>query len=210
LLTSLQVRVEKKLMNEQGKTRHDLGREAFLDMVWQWKDEYGGHIQNQLRRLGSSFDWTREVFTLDDVCGVCSAGLSRPLLTCDLQKLSTAVTEAFCRWFEEEKIRRDTRLVNWCCALNTAISDIEVDHVDFEKPGKRKVPGYGDKLIEFGVIHSFAYKVVGEDKEIIVSTTRIETMLGDTAVAVHPQDERYKEFHGKMLQHPFVDRQYVL
>jgi len=181
-----QVVVEKKLAREEGLSRHDLGREKFLEKVFQWKEEYGGAIYNQLRRLGSSVDWDRVTFTMDPKC--CKA-----------------VTEAFVLLHDEGTIYRSNRLVNWSCTLRSAISDIEVDKV--ELPGKTllSVPGYKDK-VEFGVIISFAYKVEGSDEEIVVATTRIETMLGDTAVAVHPEDERYKKLVGKNVVHPFSER----
>jgi len=181
-----QVVVEKKLAREEGLSRHDLGREKFLERVFQWKDEYGGAIYDQLRRLGSSVDWDRVTFTMDPKC--CKA-----------------VTEAFVQLHDEGTIYRSNRLVNWSCTLRSAISDIEVDKI--ELPGKTlmSVPGYKDK-VEFGVIISFAYKVEGSDEEIVVATTRIETMLGDTAVAVHPEDPRYKKLVGKNVIHPFSDR----
>jgi len=181
-----QVVVEKKLAREEGLSRHDLGREKFLEKVFKWKDEYGGAIYNQLRKLGSSVDWDRVTFTMDPKC--CKA-----------------VTEAFVLLHEEGTIYRSNRLVNWSCTLRSAISDIEVDKV--ELPGKTlmSVPGYKEK-VEFGVIISFAYKVEGSDEEIVVATTRIETMLGDTAVAVHPEDPRYKHLVGKNVIHPFSDR----
>jgi len=181
-----QVVVEKKLAREEGLSRHDLGREKFLDRVFQWKEEYGGAIYDQLRRLGSSVDWDRVTFTMDPKC--CKA-----------------VTEAFVLLHEEGTIYRSNRLVNWSCSLRSAISDIEVDKV--ELPGKTlmSVPGYKEK-VEFGVIISFAYKVEGSSEEIVVATTRIETMLGDTAVAVHPEDDRYKHLVGKNVIHPFSDR----
>lgn len=184
-----QVVVEKKLFNETGKTRHDLGRDEFLKKVWEWKETYGSTIDNQHRRLGASLDWSRAVFTMDE-------------------PRSKAVTEAFVRMYEKGLIYRDTRLVNWDCTLHTAISNIEVDHIELDKPKKMTVPGHGDKKYDFGMIWSFAYKVEGMegDDEIIVSTTRPETMLGDTAVAVHPDDERYKKFHGKHVIHPFNGR----
>eukprot|EP01117_Protostelium_nocturnum_P006820 TRINITY_DN2451_c0_g1_i2.p1 TRINITY_DN2451_c0_g1~~TRINITY_DN2451_c0_g1_i2.p1 ORF type:complete len:1087 (+),score=407.29 TRINITY_DN2451_c0_g1_i2:115-3261(+) len=178
--------VEKKLWKE-GKTRHDLGREAFVEKVWEWKEQYGGRIQNQLKKLGSSFDWTRERFTMDEM-------------------LSNAVNEAFVRMYEDKIIYREVRLVNWCCQLNTAISDIEVDHKELTGKTLMTVPGHGEKLYEFGSIWDFAYKVDGSSEEIIVSTTRPETMLGDTGVAVHPSDARYQHLIGKLLIHPFVDR----
>jgi len=182
--------VEKRMWNDSKQTRHDLGRTDFVKKVWEWKEMYGSKIYNQLRRLGSSLDWTRTAFTMDD-------------------NLSAAVTECFVRFFEEGLIYRADRLVNWCCTLETAISDIEVEYIDIEKPVQRKVPGHGDKTYPFGVLDKFAYKVIGgsDDDELVVATTRIETMLGDTAVAVHPDDERYKKYHGKKLKHPFVDRE---
>ena len=186
-----QTQVEKLLMKETGQTRHDLGREEFLKKVWEWKTFKGGRITQQLRKLGASVDWDREVFTMDD-------------------KLCKAVTEAFVRMYEKGLIYRKKRLVNWCSKLNTAISDIEVDHEPL--PGrtlKKKLPGHDlTHEYEFGVIISFAYKVANEDgstsdEEIVVATTRLETMLGDTGVAVHPDDPRYTHLHGKRLVHPF-------
>jgi len=185
--------VEKMLKKTENKTRHDLGREEFIRRVWEWKEMYGSRICNQIRCLGASVDWTREAFTMD-------ANLSR------------AVTEAFCRFHEDGLLYRDTRLVNWSCALKSAISDIEVDHIDLEGRTFLAVPGH--KLCatyEFGMITSFSYKVAPEDareegEEIVIATTRLETMMGDTAVAVHPDDPRYLHLHGKYLLHPFSDR----
>ena len=139
-----QTQVEKLLMKEEGKTKHDIGREALLEKIWEWKKKKGGHITSQLRKLGASVDWKREVFTMDD-------------------KLSVAVTEAFVRMYEMGLIYRQKRLVNWCSKLNTAISDIEVDHDDLKgRTLKNKVPGHdADHDYEFGVIISFAYKVEG-------------------------------------------------
>eukprot|EP00899_Mesostigma_viride_P028366 jgi/Mesvir1/8714/Mv02646-RA.1 len=179
--------VEKKIMRDKKLTRHDLGREEFLKQVWAWKEQYGNTILSQLRRLGSSVDWDREVFTMDE-------------------KLSKAVLEAFVRMYEQGLIYRDNRLVNWCCTLRTAISDIEVDYITLEKRTEVHVPGYGSDKVEFGAIMSFAYPLEDGSGEIVVATTRLETMLGDTAVAVHPEDPRYKHLHGKFLKHPFVDR----
>jgi len=181
-----QVIVEKKLTREQGISRHDLGREKFVSKVWEWKEDYGGRIYNQLRSLGSSVDWDRACFTMDP-------------------KMVKAVTEAFVRMHEDGTIYRSNRLVNWSCSLRSAISDIEVDKVELTGRTLMSVPGYKDK-VEFGVIVSFAYKVEDSDDEIVVATTRLETMLGDTAVAVHPEDPRYKHLHGKFVKHPFVDR----
>jgi valyl-tRNA synthetase len=181
-----QVVVEKKLKKERDLSRHDLGREKFVEEVWRWKNEYGAQICNQLRRLGSSLDWSRETFTMD-------------------QKLSRAVVEAFVRMYDQGLIYRGTRLVNWCTELKTAISDVEVEHKDLKGRHKMKVPGYA-KEVEFGVLASFAYPIEGSEEQIVVSTTRIETMLGDTAIAVHPDDERYKHLHGKFAVHPFNNR----
>ncbi|GIL56694.1 hypothetical protein Vafri_11999 [Volvox africanus] len=178
--------VEKKLQREKGVTRHDLGREAFLGEVWQWVDQYGHRIHDQLRRLGSSVDWSRSVFTMDE-------------------KLSRAVLEAFVRMFEGGCIYRDNRLVNWCCRLKTAVSDIEVDYIDIPKRTLMNVPGYTDP-VEFGVLTSFAYPLEDGSGEIVVATTRPETMLGDTAVAVHPEDPRYTSMHGKFVIHPVSGR----
>ncbi|KAL5567797.1 hypothetical protein UlMin_024372 [Ulmus minor] len=182
-----QVVVEKKLMRERQLTRHQLGRENFVKEVWDWKNKYGGTILQQLRRLGASLDWSRECFTMDE-------------------KRSLAVTEAFVRLFKEGLIYRDVRLVNWDCVLRTAISDIEVDYLDIKERTLLRVPGY-ENPVEFGVLTSFAYPL--EEKElgeIVVATTRVETMLGDTAIAVHPNDKRYQHLHGKFAIHPFNGR----
>lgn len=178
--------VEKKIAREQGKTRHDLGREAFLEEVWKWVNEHGDRIFEQLRRLGSSVDWSRKAFTMDE-------------------NLSIAVKEAFVRLHQEGLIYRDNRLVNWCCKLRTAVSDIEVDYVDVPQRTMMAVPGY-DQPVEFGVLTSFAYPLEDSSGEIVVATTRVETMFGDAAVAVHPDDPRYTHVHGKMLVHPVNGR----
>ncbi|KAF9173279.1 AP-1 adaptor complex sigma subunit Aps1 [Mortierella sp. AD011] len=185
---SAQTVVEKQLWKESKQTRHDLGREAFVKKVWDWKDVFQARINNQVRRLGASYDWTREAFTLSE-------------------SLSKAVTETFCRFHEEGIIYRATRLVNWCSELNTALSNLEVENK--ELPGRTllHVPGYDAKeKFEFGVLISFAYPIENSDEKIIVATTRIETMIGDTAVAIHPKDERYKHLHGKYVIHPFSGR----
>ncbi|XP_022901462.2 valine--tRNA ligase [Onthophagus taurus] len=181
-----QVVVEKKLWREEKRTRHDLGREKFIDKIWEWKNQKGVRIYHQLKQMGASYDWDRAAFTMDP-------------------KLCTAVTEAFVRLHDDGIIYRSNRLVNWSCTLKSAISDIEVDKV--ELPGRTflSVPGYDEK-IEFGVLTLFAYLVEGSDEKIVVATTRVETMLGDTAVAVHPEDERYKHLHGKFVIHPFCNR----
>jgi valyl-tRNA synthetase len=190
-----QVVVEKKIQREMNKSRHDLGREAFIKEVWKWKNEKGDFIYDQLRKMGCSLDWDRAVFTLDDV-------------------MVRAVTEAFVRLESQGYITRNKRLVNWSCSLKSAISDIEVDYEELTERKTLQVPGY-DKRIEFGIIETFAYEVYNEDKSAIadkiwVSTTRLETMLGDTAVAVHPTDERYKHLHGRFVKHPFCDRQFPI
>ncbi|CAN6565003.1 unnamed protein product [Malus baccata var. baccata] len=181
-----QVVVEKKLMRESQLTRHDIGREKFVAEVWNWKNKYGGTILQQLRRLGASLDWSRECFTMDE-------------------KRSKAVTEAFVRLHEQGLIYRDNRLVNWDCVLRTAISEIEVDYIDVKERTLLKVPGY-ENPVEFGVLTSFAYPLEEGLGEIVVATTRVETMLGDTAIAVHPNDERYRHLHGKHAIHPFNGR----
>lgn len=192
-----QVVVEKKLWKEQKRSRHDLGREAFIAEVWKWKEQYGNTILEQLRHMGASVDWSREAFTMD-------------------AKLSRAVEEAFIRLHEKGLIYRDTRLVNWSCQLKSAISNIEVDWMSIEKKTRIAVPGH-EKTIPFGVIYEFAYQVVdGADatsapnpskfpgiEEIVVATTRPETIIGDTAVAIHPKDKRYTHLHGKYVWNPF-------
>ncbi|XP_041068393.1 valine--tRNA ligase [Carcharodon carcharias] len=185
-----QVVVEKRLWRQSRKTRHDLGRHSFIEEVWKWKNEKGDRIYHQLRKLGSSLDWDRACFTMD-------------------AKLSNAVEEAFVRLHDEGVIYRSTRLVNWSCTLNSAISDIEVDKKELTGRTLLPVPNYKDK-VEFGVLISFAYKIDGSDEEVVVATTRIETMLGDTAVAVHPQDPRYQNLKGKFVVHPFCDRKMAI
>lgn len=193
-----QVVVEKKLKREQNKSRHDLGREAFLKEIWKWKEQKSGTIINQLKRMGSSCDWDRQRFTMDDVS-------------------VKAVLEAFIRMHEKGLIYRSKRLVNWSCSLNSAISDIEVDKTPLKGRTFLSVPGYADK-VEFGTMTSFAYKVAKSKdsdettgEEIIIATTRPETMLGDVAIAVHPKDTRYTNLVGKYCVHPFIkDRKVVI
>ncbi|KAM7538822.1 hypothetical protein Aperf_G00000051237 [Anoplocephala perfoliata] len=191
-----QVVVEKKLWRERKVTRHDIGRDAFLKEVWKWKDEKGENIYHQLRALGSSCDWSRACFTMDP-------------------KRSRAVTEAFVRMHEGGLIYRKERLVNWCCTLQSAISDIEVDKVELTGRTALSVPGY-TKPVVFGVLSSFAYPIAGKfmciieyyecesNEELVVATTRLETMLGDTGIAVHPEDPRYSHLIGKYAIHPFA------
>ncbi|KAF9458072.1 tRNA synthetases class I-domain-containing protein [Collybia nuda] len=185
---STQSVVEKRLYKTEGKTRHDLGRENFLETVKVWKDEYQGRITTQLHRLGGSYDWDRVAFTMDE-------------------RLSKAVIETFCKLHEDGIIYRANRLVNWCVKLNTTLSNLEVEQKQLSGRTFLNVPGYDVKeKFEFGVITSFAYIIEDSDEKIIVATTRPETMLGDTAIAVHPDDPRYKHLHGKFARHPFLNR----
>jgi valyl-tRNA synthetase len=178
--------VENMLWRRQEKTRHDLGREEFVKLTWDWKEEYHIKINNTFRRMGSSIDWSREAFTMD-------ANLSR------------AVTETFVTLHDEGLIYRANRLVNWCTKLNTAISNLEVVNKELEGRTLLDVPGYKRK-VEFGVITHFQYPIDGSEETIEVATTRPETMLGDSGIAVNPKDERYKHLVGRQARHPFVDR----
>ncbi|PNU19494.1 valine--tRNA ligase [Geothermobacter hydrogeniphilus] len=162
--------VEKQLAAEGGD-RHELGREQFVARVWQWREESGGQIINQLKRMGASCDWQRERFTMDE-------GLSR------------AVREVFVSLYEDGLIYRANRLINWCPRCHTALSDLEVEHDD-----KR------------GHLWHLRYPVIGTDRHLVVATTRPETMLGDSAVAVHPEDERYADLVGKKVLLPLVNRE---
>ncbi|KAH0486047.1 MAG: uncharacterized protein KVP18_003862, partial [Porospora cf. gigantea A] len=183
--------VERRLLADEGKSRHDYGRTKFLEKVWDWKNVHGNHINNQLRRLGVSVDWEREAFTMD-------------------ARLSKGVEEAFVRMFDSGYIYRDTRLVSWCPYLKTALSDIEVDPMEVSKPDRIRIPGY-EKTIEVGMLWHFKYPVKGQtDRHIEVATTRLETMLGDVAVAVHPEDARYKDLVGCELEHPFLPERKIV
>uniref|UniRef100_A0A8C6WU45 Valine--tRNA ligase, mitochondrial n=1 Tax=Neogobius melanostomus TaxID=47308 RepID=A0A8C6WU45_9GOBI len=174
--------VERKLLRESGRRRQDMGRDEFLQEVWMWKNEKGEEIYSQLRRMGASLDWTRACFTMDP-------GFSR------------AVTEAFVRLCDSGLIYRSEALINWSCALQSAISDIEVDSKELSGRTMLPVPGY-ERPVEFGTMLTFAYPIEGH--EVAVSTTRPETMLGDVAIAVHPEDPRYQAVHGKQCRHPFT------
>ncbi|KAG0181230.1 hypothetical protein DFQ29_008933 [Apophysomyces sp. BC1021] len=182
--------VEKMLMREKQVTRHDLGREAFVKEVWAWRKKYGDRILNQMRRMGASADWDNMFFTMD-------------------KPRYEAVQNAFMQLHRDGLIYRNTRLVNWCCALETVISDIEVDYKEIEGQTMLRLPGRSDS-VEFGVLHKFSYPIVDADpngiQHLTVSTTRIETMLGDCAVAIHPKDERYKSLHGKNVYHPILKK----
>jgi valyl-tRNA synthetase len=165
-----QMMVERQLASE-GKNRRQMGREAFVERVWEWKRHYGGAIVEQMKRVGDSVDWSREYFTMDE-------------------NLSRAVREVFVRLYEEGLIYRGKYIVNWCPRCMTAISDLEVVHE--ETPGK---------------LYEIKYPVVGTDEFITVATTRPETMLGDTAVAVNPRDGRYTHLHGKSVMLPLMERE---
>jgi valyl-tRNA synthetase len=165
-----QMMVERQLATE-GKKRRDMGREAFIERVWEWKRHYGGAILEQMKRLGDSVDWDREYFTMDE-------------------KLSRAVREVFVRLYEEGLIYRGKYIVNWCPGCGTAISDLEVKHEDVA-----------------GKLYEIRYPVIGTGEFITVATTRPETMLGDTAVAVNEKDERYTHLHGKKVLLPLMNRE---
>uniref|UniRef100_A0A673HCB2 Valine--tRNA ligase, mitochondrial n=1 Tax=Sinocyclocheilus rhinocerous TaxID=307959 RepID=A0A673HCB2_9TELE len=167
--------VERKLMREQGKCRQDYSREEFLKQVWRWKNQKGDEIYYQLRKLGASLDWSRACFTMDP-------------------GFSIAVTEAFIRLCDSGLIYRSEGLVNWSCALESAISDIEVDSKELSGRTLLSVPGYEQK-VEFGIMWTFSVCSISPD-----------TMLGDVAIAVHPDDPRYKDLHGKHCRHPFTER----
>ena len=182
---STQSVVENMLWRKEQKTRHHFGRAKFVETVWDWKDSYHKRINQALRKLGGSFDWNREAFTMD-------------------ANLSAAVTETFIKLHEEGVIYRANRLVNWCTKLNTALSNLEVVQKELNGRTLLDVPGY-ERKVEFGVLVHFSYQIEGTGETIEVATTRVETMLGDTGIAVHPQDERYKHLVGKNAVHPFVE-----
>ncbi len=167
---STQIMVERKLA-EEGLKRRDLGREAFEARVWEWREQYGGRILEQMRRVGSSVDWSRLKFTLDP-------------------DLSRAVREAFVRLYEKGLIYRGEYMVNWCPRCNTALSDLEVIHDDQQ-----------------GNLWHIRYPVKGTDRFLTVATTRPETMLGDSALAINAKDARYLDLHGKTVTVPLVDRE---
>ena len=166
-----QIKVEESLRVNEGLTRYDLGREKFLERVWDWKNQYGNRIISQLKKLGSSCDWSRERFTMDEGC-------------------SRAVREVFVNLYNKGLIYRGYRIINWCPRCLTALSDAEVEYT--EQPGS---------------FWHIRYPVKGSDEFVTIATTRPETMLGDTAVAVHPEDERYAHLVGKTLILPIVNRE---
>ena len=173
IATEVKVAAELK---KKGIDKHDLGREAFVDKVWEWREEYGGRIVKQLRRMGSSCDWERERFTMDEGC-------------------NKAVTEVFINMYDKGLIYKGSRIINWCPVCNTSISDAEVEY--------KEMPSH---------LWHIKYPLVGDDGKpsttefLTFATTRPETMLGDTAVAVHPDDERYTHLHGKSLWLPIVEK----
>ncbi len=160
------------MLKDKGIDKREIGREKFLEYCWDWRDEYGRTIINQLKKLGSSADWERERFTMDEGC-------------------SEAVEEVFVRLYEKGWIYKGSRIINWCPVCQTSLSDAEVEHVDQE-----------------GNFWHINYPIVGEEGRFVeIATTRPETLLGDTAVAVNPDDERYKDLIGKMLKLPLTDRE---
>ena len=169
------IATEVKIINklkEEGISKEELGREGFLEKAWEWKEEYGGRIIKQLKKLGSSADWDRERFTMDEGC-------------------SKAVEEVFCKLHEKGYIYKGSRIINWCPVCKTSISDAEVEHVE-----------------QVGHFWHIKYPVAGEPGRFIeIATTRPETLLGDTAVAVHPEDERYMDLIGKNVILPLVGRE---
>ena len=166
---STEVKVIDQLKKE-GIDKEELGREGFLKRTWQWKEEYGGTITSQLRKLGSSCDWDRERFTMDEGC-------------------SKAVEEVFCKLHDKGLIYKGSRIINWCPVCQTSISDAEVEHEEQE-----------------GHFWHIKYPIAGEDNQFVeIATTRPETLLGDSAVAVHPDDERYQHLIGKNVILPLVN-----
>ena len=166
-----QIKVEEQLRKNENLTRYDLGREKFLERVWDWKHQYGSRIINQLKKLGTSCDWTRERFTMDEGC-------------------SRAVKEVFVNLYEKGLIYRGNRIINWCPHCATALSDAEVEYSE-----------------QAGHFWHIKYPIKGSDKYVEIATTRPETMFGDTAVAVNPNDERYTDLVGKTLILPIVGRE---
>ena len=176
--------VVEKMLRRNGISRHDLGRKAFNERVFEWKEEKQQNINNAIRRMGGSLDWTRERFTMDE-------------------GHTLATTEHFVRLHEEGLIYRANRLVNWCTALNTGISNLELDNKELEGRTLLSVPGY-EKKVEFGVMTHFNYPIEGSDEVIEIATTRPETMLGDTGIAVCLTEARWKHLIGKNAKHPFL------
>ncbi len=166
-----QIKVEAELREKEGLTRYDLGREKFLERVWDWKEKYGNRIISQLKKIGCSCDWDRERFTMDEGC-------------------SKAVREVFVNLYNKGLIYRGPRIINWCPNCITALSNEEVEHAE-----------------QAGHFWHIKYQIKGTDEYVVIATTRPETLFGDTAVAVNPEDERYKDLVGKMLLLPLTDRE---
>ena len=166
-----QIKVEEELRVKEGKTRYDLGREKFLQRVWQWKEEYGNRIVEQQKKMGVSCDWSRSRFTMDDRC-------------------AKAVRETFCELYDKGLIYKGSRIINWCPHCVTALSDAEVEYVD--KPGH---------------LWHIRYPLADGSGDLVVATTRPETMMGDTGVAVNPEDERFKHLIGKTCILPIMNRE---
>ena len=169
LALPLKLLLKKKLL-EKGIKKNQLGRDKFIEKVWEWKNESGDQILNQLKKLGCSCDWSRNKFTMD-------------------KDLSEAVIKTFVQLYQKKLIYKDTKLVNWDTKLETAISDLEVEQREVQSN-----------------LYYIKYKIDGEDNFITIATTRPETMLGDTAVAVNPKDSRYKNYIGKKIIVPIVER----
>ena len=166
-----EVKIVEKMKNEEGVTKMDVGRDGFMERAWAWKEQYGGRIVEQLKRLGSSCDWSREAFTMDQNC-------------------SNAVLDAFVKYYDKGLIYRGDRIINWCPHCKTALSDAEVEYSEQQSN-----------------LWYYRYPVVGEDDYITIATTRPETMLGDTAVAVNPKDEKMAKYIGKKVIVPLVNRE---
>ncbi|MBO5655158.1 MAG: valine--tRNA ligase, partial [Clostridia bacterium] len=166
-----EVKIVEKMKNEEGVTKMDVGRDGFMERAWAWKEQYGGRIVEQLKRLGSSCDWSREAFTMDQNC-------------------SNAVLDAFVKYYNKGLIYRGDRIINWCPHCKTALSDAEVEYSEQQSN-----------------LWYYRYPVVGEDDYITIATTRPETMLGDTAVAVNPKDEKMAKYIGKKVIVPLVNRE---
>lgn len=167
-----EVKIVEQMKKNEGLTKEDVGRDGFMERAWKWKEQYGGRIVEQLKRLGSSCDWSKEAFTMDE-------------------NLSAAVLEAFVRYYNKGLIYRGSRIINWCPHCHTALSDAEVEYEE-----------------QASNLWYYRYPVVGDESDYItIATTRPETMLGDTAVAVNPKDEKMARFVGKMVKLPLTDRE---
>ncbi|KAF7391781.1 hypothetical protein HZH68_011324 [Vespula germanica] len=176
-----QVVVEKYLYKTKGYKKTDIGKEQFLSLIWEWKNEKENVIKNQLRLLGSSVDWSKEYFTISE-------------------NHNFAVTEALIKLNERNMLYRDKDLINWSPSLQSAISDIEVEFVELIGKTELEVPGY-KKKVTFGQLIKIAYQIKDSENELIVATTRPETLLGDVAIAVHPEDDRYNKYIGRYVWH---------